>query len=145
MTKAFYHTLVNPDKEKAKTLCKLADHIVQATGVPDIERIDLVYVPCANMMAEFQDFDLAETILLEGIQLCDQYPELTPYIRKKTVLCRYLLDVEYWKQDLGACQTIVAFIDEQNVKREDYDLSIDIPDEIREYLCTNELEEGKQP
>lgn len=60
-------------------------------------------------------------------------------------MCRYLLDVEYWKQDLGACQTIVAFIDEQNVEREDYDLSIDIPDEIREYLCTNELEEGKQP
>lgn len=145
LTKAFYHTLVNPDKEKAKIFCKLADHIVQATGVPDIERIDLVYVPCANMMAEFQDLDLAETILLEAIELCDQYPELAPYIRKKTVLCRYLLDVEYWKQDLGACQTIVAFIDEQNVKREDYDLSIDIPDEIREYLCTNELEEGKQP
>lgn len=137
LTKAFYHTLVNPDKEKAKFFCKLADHIVLATGIPDIERIDLIYVPCANMMAEFQDFDLAETILLEAMELCDQYLEMAPYIRKKTVLCRYLLDVEYWKQDLEACQTIVAFIDKQNAKREYYDLRIDIPDEIREYICTN--------
>ena len=45
------------------------------------------------MYFDLGDYDDSESALQEGIRICDKYPDIAAYVRKKNDLQRYLQDV----------------------------------------------------
>lgn len=99
LSKAWYYTLVCPDAKSVERLCQLANELAEKTCVTELEYIDVLCVPYANMMAELGRLDKAKEILTGAIERCETYPDLIPYTRKKLELCGYLLDVCKWDED----------------------------------------------
>lgn len=93
MSMAWYYTLVDPDKERVGYLCQCAGALVRKADVTELEYIDMIIIPYANMMAEFGNTEKAKEILLEGIQICERNPEMIPYARKKSDLQEYLQEI----------------------------------------------------
>ena len=94
MSMAWYYTLSEPDEEKADLFCKYADVLVNYTCETELEYIDIIVIPHANIMTEFGSLEKAMDILLSGVQICEKYPEMLPYLRKKEELARYLTEVK---------------------------------------------------
>ena len=83
------------------------------------------------MYLDIEEYDASETKLLEGIQICEQYPDLIAYQRKKHDLQRYLLDVYLYSKDYTKGKELLSWLDENRRK-------LGIPDTVdptaREYL-----------
>ena len=58
--------------------------------------MDIITIPYANMMVEFGNLEKAKDILLSGIYICEKYPEMLPYLRKKEALESYLAEVKQY-------------------------------------------------
>lgn len=93
---AWYYTLVEPDEEDADFYCRCAEILVNDTCETELEYIDIIVIPYANMMTEFGGLEKAKDILLSGIYICEKYPEMLPYLRKKEELKSYLAEIEQY-------------------------------------------------
>ncbi|OUP67227.1 hypothetical protein B5F13_00385 [Drancourtella sp. An177] len=96
MSLAWYYTLAEPDEENADFYCRCAKILVNDTCETELEYIDIIVIPYANIMTEFGSLEKARDILLSGIQICEKYPEMLPYFRKKEELNRYLTEVKQY-------------------------------------------------
>lgn len=76
--------------------------------------------------------------LIDGIKICEQKDTSVPYIRKKMELYRCLLDVcyEWGKQEV--CRRIVAEIDDGNRKYRSVGVYVEIPEDLRSLLLSDE-------
>lgn len=96
MSMAWYYTLTEPDEEKAVFYCQCAEILVNYTCETELEYIDIITIPYANMMVEFGNLEKAKDILLSGIHICEKYTEMLPYLRKKENLESYLAEVKQY-------------------------------------------------
>ena len=96
MSMAWYYTLTEPDEEKAVFYCQCAEILVNYTCETELEYMDIITIPYANMMVEFGNLEKAKDILLSGIYICEKYPEMLPYLRKKEALESYLAEVKQY-------------------------------------------------
>ena len=88
--------MAEPDEENADFYCRCAKILVNDTCETELEYIDIIVIPYANIMTEFGSLEKARDILLSGIQICEKYPEMLPYFRKKEELNRYLAEVKQY-------------------------------------------------
>lgn len=93
MSAAWYYTLAEPKAWQAEHFCQQAEKIVRRTCATQLEYIDIIVIPYANMMAELMQLEKAAEILEKGIKICEQYPEILPYVRKRVELVRYIQEV----------------------------------------------------
>lgn len=93
MSAAWFYCLEEPDETQVDRFCRHADGIVSKTCATDLEYIDIILIPCANMMAELGNLEKTKKLLAEGIARCEKYPEMLPYGRKKEDLEGYLREV----------------------------------------------------
>ena len=93
LTRAWYYTYVEPDRERAAVCIQQA----YKTGIRiyenELDLIDCVFVPAANLFLECGERIKSEKWLILGIRLCEEKEEMIPYSRKKKELERYLEDV----------------------------------------------------
>lgn len=137
LSAAWYYTLSNPCKETAEEYCLLGMQIARKICPTELEFIDRIAIPYANMMAEFSDLDQAKEILLASVRSCSAYPAMLPYIRKKMDLFGYLLEVCYFAGNPEDCRKVIAYIEHERALNQEYELQTDIPEEIREFVSTN--------
>lgn len=89
---AWYHTMV---RENISVVSETISEInaIESPWNTRMDDIDFRIVPSAEMMFRLGKKDKAESILNEGIAICDEYEGITPYERKKSELLEHLENV----------------------------------------------------
>lgn len=114
MSVAWYYTLIVPDEIQAVKYCSIADDIVGKTCATELEHIDIIVIPYANMMTELGNLEKAQELLRSGIKTCGKYQEILPYARKKMELYQYLLEVCYYSGDEDACRKVMESMEAED-------------------------------
>lgn len=137
MVKAWYATLVVPDFADTLIFISKANEISKRITPTELDEIDNMIIPSADMMCIWERYSFAAKLLMDGIRFCEKNDSVVPYIRKKMELYRCLLDVcvEWEKYDL--CRQIVAEIDESNRNYQPIGIYTDVPEEIRSFLSSD--------
>lgn len=100
MTCAWYYTYVNQDIKKVSDYINLAYETQMQICESDLDLIDNLFVPAANIFLENGQEKEAEKWLLLGVKICEENEEIIPFARKKKELDTYLLDVSrYTKKE----------------------------------------------
>ena len=138
MVKAWYATLIVPSFADTLAYLSKAEEISKRITPTDLDEIDNMIIPCADMMCIWERYSYSVEFLMDGIKICEQKETTVPYIRKKMELYRCLLDVSYeWgKQEL--CRSIIAEIDDGNRKYESIGIYVEIPEELRSLFFCDE-------
>ena len=90
---AWYFTLSRPDFPHAEKAMAEARRRNKALGLSDLENIDELLIPCANMMLAFGAYEKSEEIIREGLALCKGHDGATAYERKTRELLGCLHDI----------------------------------------------------
>lgn len=109
MVRAWYYTLVEPDKDEMSEYMRKAYDIAKATIHTELNMIDDIMIPCANMYMEWQQYDSAAMCLNYAVRICENHPDILPYIRKKQELYLCLLDVYSEAGEYGKWKEIVSY------------------------------------
>lgn len=84
----------------------------------DLDLIDDVLRPSANILLEWDEQQACVQLLLDGIQRCERHPGVLPYLRKKLELYGYLHDVCRWYDDEQGVAQISAVMQKEQQKLE---------------------------
>ena len=138
MVKAWYATLVVPSFEDTLIYIRKASGISNRITPTDLDEIDNMIIPSADMMCIWKRYSYSAQLLMDGIKACEKSDSIVPYIRKKMELYRCLLDVcfEWGKHSL--CKAIVAEIDEGNQKYRSVGVYVEVPEELRNLLSSSD-------
>ena len=118
LTLAWYHTYVDEDLERTLSCLKKAWQAEQKVCSNDLDLIDDVLRPSANILLEWDEIDACVQLLQDGIQRCERHPGVVPYLRKKLELYGYLLDVCQLSEDQCGAARISAIIQRERQKLE---------------------------
>ena len=138
MVKAWYATLIVPSFEDTLVYLSKAEEISKRITPTDLDEIDNMIIPCADMMCLWKRYSYSAEFLMDGIKICEQKETAVPYIRKKMELYRCLLDVCYGWDKRDLCRRIVAEIDDGNRKYRDVGVYVEIPEDLRSLLFSDE-------
>ena len=100
MVAARYYTFAKPDLCKTRSLVKKAEEIARKVFSTDLERIDIIHIPTANCFFYLDDLRAAARKIEEAIHICQEYPDMIPYIDKMAELMNILLEI-YMEMDGG--------------------------------------------
>lgn len=131
---AWYFTLVEPNSEFSEDFMAKAREIYERISPTDLDKIDNVIIPCANMYCLLERYSDSERLLLEGVETCKANETVVTYARKEAELYGCLLDVysEYGKY--AECRTVIEEIDELNQKYRAVGIYKEIPKELRDEI-----------
>ena len=104
--------------------CKIA---IAICGT-DLDIIDGIIIPWANMFFEWGKYEDMDKMLRIGIGICEEeeHREIIPYIRKKRDLYRHLLEAYQKIRDLEKCGEVEKSIEEEKEGRRE---GVEIADE----------------
>ena len=128
---AWYFVFVNKDAETAEKLIRQARRLADIIIPTDLQRIEEVTIPCANILFELGRHDQAMALLCEGTQLCRQHANADIYARMKQELCDHLWEVAIDSQRLEYCQSLIERIEAENKEIIDPKNRVVIPGEIK--------------
>lgn len=138
MVKAWYAALVVPSFGDAFSYIHKAKEISDRIDPTDLDKIDNILIPSADMMCVLEMYALSTIFLTEGIETCEKNDTVVPYVRKKMELYRYLLDVYFEWKEYKECKEILAKIDEGNRMYRSIGVHVEIPEELRDLLSSGE-------
>ena len=138
MVKAWYATLVVPSFEDTIIYISKANEISKRIAPTDLDEIDNMIIPSADMMCIWERYSYSAQLLMDGIKVCEKSDSIVPYIRKKMELYRCLLDVCFAWEKRDLCKAIVAEIDEGNRKYSSVGVYVEIPEDLRSSLFSDE-------
>lgn len=138
MVCAWYFTLVAPLLECTEDFMAKASEISARISPTDLDEIDCITIPCADMYCLWNCYDRSAKLLLDAVDICERNEPVIPYIRKKLELYGYLLDVcrEWGRFDL--CRAVISEIDALNDKYSSMGIHKEISDELRNYITSTE-------
>ncbi len=93
LAEMWYYTMYERQYQEAAYAWKKAQNIAVQTNYPDLERIDAIIVPGAEMEYRFGNRERSIQLLRDGITVCERYPDVIPYERKKRELNDHIQDV----------------------------------------------------
>ena len=131
ITMGFYWSEVKQNQEEAEKWIAAARSIAEKRYPIALDYIDFMIVPPAIIYIDLRNYDACEDVLMEGIGICDNYPELSAYRRKKHDLQRYLLDVYLEGNELDKARKMIFVLDEECRL---YGFPDTIQTEVRQYL-----------
>lgn len=138
MVKAWYATLVVPSFEDTLIYISKANEISNRITPTDLDEIDNMVIPSADMMCIWERYSYSAQLLMDGIKACEKNDSIVPYIRKKMELYRCLLDVCFAWKKRDLCKAIVAEIDEGNQKYRSVGVYVEVPEDLRSLLFPDE-------
>lgn len=134
LVSAWYFTIFFGNYDAVMEFIQYAYEIAEEIYTSDLDIIDFIIVPCSNMLYQIDQLEKAEEWLKNGIDICERYNEMIPYIRKKIDLYSYLLDVYYVDDNIDKCKEIIAYIDYQNEINIDIGVHKIISHEVRDEI-----------
>ena len=138
MVRGWYASLMEPSLEQTEECLARAEEAFAKTGRTDLDRIDEVMVPSADIYCGWGLFETAAEMLREAITICENQGAVLPWLRKKLELCSYLLDVcyEWGKPEL--CKALIRTIEDENARYAARGIHQEIARELREIILKNE-------
>lgn len=131
MVSAWYYTLIEPDFYKMKMLTDRAAAHAEKAFHTDLEQIDIICVPTADCYCNHGEFALAEAKLQRAVNLCEQHPDMLPYVDKKIELMNFLLDVFWEMKDLSRLRSMITEIDRLNELYREQGICREVNPELR--------------
>ena len=134
MVCAWYYALSEQNEERITAHLRMADKIDNHRKISDLDRIDYFYIPAANMMCEIEKSDQSIRFLEKACLICDTHRDSLPYLRKKFDLLSYQLEVFWFEHDKDKCRKILQRIDAANEEAIEYNITLEINEEIRKNI-----------
>lgn len=131
---AWHYTLIHNIELATKFITrtyKLSEEITPT----DLERIDNVIIPCANMYFELKRYGHALELLFSGTLLCTEHANTNAYALRKQELCNHLWQVGIEAQQFALCQKLIDIMDMENEDIVDPEKRVTIPDEVRKIIA----------
>ena len=132
MTCAWYATRILQNYKATAEFAIKAAEISMKTATSELQVIDEIMIPFANMLWELEQYDRAISWLDDGIKICEEFPDVIPYIRKKLQLYSCKVDVYYYSGEYDECRKTIVVLDALNKEYNKIGVCVDIPYEIRE-------------
>lgn len=131
---AWYFTLIEPSLQATEEFMTKASEIFAQTAPTDLDEIDCINIPRADMYCLWECYSQSAKLLMEAIEICEKNEPVVPYIRKKVELFGCLLDVcaEWGKFDL--CRAVINEIHTMNDKYCSLGIHKEISKGLREYI-----------
>lgn len=113
---AWYFALVHDSAKGTEVFIKDARELSNIIIPTDLQKIEEVIIPCANIFFELNCHDRAMDLLYEGIRLCAKHANTDSYARIRQELCDHLWEVGIEAQQFDWCQKTIQLIEAENEK-----------------------------
>ena len=130
----FYWAELEHNRKEADEWIELSQTIGERLYPDGIDFIDNCIIPPAIMYIDMKEYSASESTLQKGIRICEKYPDLIAYSRKKHDLHRFLLDVYLEKGDYTKAGILIEVLD-RNV--ENFGFPDTVHPDIRFFLSQN--------
>ncbi|MDO4650899.1 MAG: hypothetical protein Q4B26_19860, partial [Eubacteriales bacterium] len=90
----WFYTIYDESYVDAIAAWRKAKDIAQEISYPDLEKIDAILVPRAEIEVDFGHHDKSIEFLKSGIEICEKHSDSVPYLRKKAELLDHIQDVK---------------------------------------------------
>lgn len=132
---AWYFALIYDSASSTETFVKDAQALSNVITPTDLQKIETINIPCANMFFELRCYGRAIKLLFEGIQLCVNHANTDSYARIKQELCNHLWQVGIEGEAFEICQKVLLLVDCENDAIIDPKNKVTVSDEIRNILA----------
>lgn len=127
---AWYFALVHDSAKSTDVFVKDARELSDIIIPTDLQKIEEVIIPCANIFFELSCHGRALALLYEGTRLCAKHANTDSYARIRQELCDHLWEVGIEAQQFDLCQKTIELIEAENEEIVDPKNRVVIPDEV---------------
>lgn len=131
---AWYYALECNDIKTTEVFIHEADLLSEKITTDDLQKIEEIIIPCANIYFELGAHTKAIELLFKGTRLCVQYSNTDAYDNIKQELCDHIWQVGIEAQLYERCTEILKIIDYENDGIINVQNKIVIPDNIRKVI-----------
>lgn len=132
---AWYSALVHASVKSTDVFVKDARELSDIITPTDLQKIEKVISPCANIFFELRCHDRSMDLLYEGTRLCAKHANTDSYARLKQELCEHLWEVGIKGQQFEQCQKMIEVIEAENEEIVDPKNIVIIPDKVRSIIA----------
>ncbi|MCM1232939.1 MAG: NB-ARC domain-containing protein [Ruminococcus flavefaciens] len=128
MARGWYHTYVTANPEcVAEMVCMALEHS-NKLHASDLEDIDNIISPAANMFLEAGAFGRAVDFLELAIGICDEHNEELVYLRKRQEMYRHLWELACVMKNEDFTRDVIERVERANRECEPYGITLVNPD-----------------
>ena len=131
---AWYFALVHDSAKSTNVFVKDARELSAIITPTDLQKIEDVIIPCANIFFELSCHGRAMALLYEGTCLCAKHANTDSYARIRQELCDHLWQVGIDAQQFELCQKTIELIEAENEEIVDPKNRVVIPAEVRSII-----------
>ena len=131
---AWYFALVHDSAKSTDVFIKAARELSDIIIPTDLQKIEEVIIPCANIFFELSCYNRAMDLLYEGTRLCAKHANTDSYACIRQALCDHLWEVGIEAQQFELCQKIIELIEAENKDIVDSKNRVVIPAEVRSII-----------
>lgn len=131
---AWYFALVHDSAKFTDVFIKDARELSDIIIPTDLQKIEEVIIPCANIFFELSYHGRAMALLYEGTRLCAKHANTDSYARIRQELCNHLWEVGINAQQFDLCQKTIELIEAENEEIVDPKNKVVIPDKVRSII-----------
>ena len=131
---AWYFALVHDSAKSTDVFVKDARELSDIIIPTDLQKIEEVIIPCANIFFELSCHGRAMALLYEGTRLCAKHANTDSYVRIRQELCDHLWEVGIEAQQFDLCQKTIELIEAENEEIVDPKNRVVIPAEVRSII-----------
>lgn len=131
---AWYFALVHDSAKSTDVFVKDARELSDIIIPTDLQKIEDVIIPCANIFFELGCHDRAMSLLYEGTRLCAKHVNTDSYARIRQELCDHLLEVGIEAQQFDLCRKTIERIEAENKEIVDPKNRVVIPTKVRSII-----------
>lgn len=128
---AWYYALVQDDKDMAEVFIEDALELSDVIIPTDLQKIEDVIIPCANIYFELYCYNQAMTLLYKGTRLCFKHINTDSYAFIRQQLYNHLFQVGIEAQQVEWCRKLIKLIEIENKEIVDDKNRVIIPEEVR--------------
>ena len=131
MVCGWYSALVAEDRAATEQCLRNALRLADLILPTELDKIETVILPGANMFFELALPRMAMGFLFEGVRICRKHPNVDSYARMKQELCDHFLEVGLEAEQYALCGEFIRMMDADNEEISDAGNQIHIPRELR--------------
>ena len=131
---AWYYVLTREDLDTAEEYLDGAFALAKMILPNDLQMIESVIIPGANIYYEVLDHKRSMHLLDKGIQMCAKKANTNAYDRLKQELCEHYLEVGIDAGEYELCQKMIDRVDIENERIIDPNRKVIIPADDRDLI-----------
>lgn len=131
---AWYFALVHDSAKSTEVFVKDARELADIIIPTDLQKIEDVIIPCANIFFELSCHGRAMALLYEGTRLCAKHANTDSYARIRQELYDHFWEVGIKAQQFDLCQKAIKLIEAENEEIVDPKNRVVIPTEVRSII-----------